>query len=186
MFIRKVRLSVYKIESPSLDDEASNLDIRLIESLHDIPNEFTIDETLKEIYQDRFQQNHLACVAFRQNVPLHLSWIAFNQLRVDEIKALMKLSSNLCCIYNSETISNYRGQGIYQAVLRYISRWWLDNKEKKVLIYVQPNNASSLAGIRKTNFEYAGEITATILMNKIVFCRKIKLNNFHELSFEFS
>ena len=136
---------------------------------------FDPDQRFQKIFLDRFLEGHIACVVSMDDQPVHVAWIAFTQLWIDESKWSLQLAPSTCCIYNVETLPQFRRQGIYSEVLLCIAEWWWKKGGTTITIYADMKNRPSILGILNAGFRPAGEMRCWIAFNKFVFSRPMDL-----------
>ena len=114
----------------------------------------TVEEVLK-----RLSNNNLAFVAYINNQPAAFGWMARTKARIGELNHEFSLPKKNRYLWNFRTLAEYRGLGIYPALLQYIMRYEGENVNRFWIIHA-PENKSSLKGIIKAGFEYVGKLYA--------------------------
>lgn len=114
----------------------------------------TVEEVLK-----RFSNNHLAFVALICDQPAAFGWMARTKARIGELNHKFSLPLKNRYFWNCRTLAEYRGLGIYPALLQYMMRFEGENVNSFWIIHA-PENKSSLKGIIKAGFEYVGKLYA--------------------------
>jgi len=107
----------------------------------------------------RLTDNHLAFVAYIHNQPAAFGWMARAKARIGELNHEFTLPQKNRYLWNFRTLAEYRGLGIYPALLQYIMRYEGENVNRFWIIHA-PENKSSLKGIIKAGFEYVGKLYA--------------------------
>jgi len=113
-----------------------------------------VDEVL-----NRLSNNHLAFVAYINNQPAAFGWMARSKARIGELNHEFDLPQKNRYLWNFRTLAEYRGLGIYPALLQFIMRYEGENVNRFWIIHA-PENKSSLKGILKSGFEYVGKLYA--------------------------
>ena len=114
----------------------------------------TVEEVLK-----RLSNNHLAFVAYINNQPAAFGWMARSKARIGELNHEFSLPQMNRYLWNFRTLAEYRGLGIYPALLQHIMLYEGENVNRFWIIHA-PENKSSLKGITKAGFEYVGKLYA--------------------------
>jgi ribosomal protein S18 acetylase RimI-like enzyme len=112
--------------------------------------------TLEEVNK-RLSNEHVAFVAFMNNVPAAFGWMARSKAFIGELNHEVMLPTGNRYLWNFRTMEAFRGKGIYPALLRHI----IQSEEKRAntfWIIHAPENTASLRGIQKAGFEYVGRI----------------------------
>jgi GNAT superfamily N-acetyltransferase len=105
----------------------------------------------------RMSDDHLAFIAFMNNSPAAFGWMATGTAFIGELNHEMILPVRNRYLWNFRTLEQFRGRGIYPVLLQYIIR----HEEKRAdtfWIIHAPENKSSLKGIQKAGFEFAGKL----------------------------
>lgn len=116
-----------------------------------------LGEVSKEEVMRRLVNDHLAFVAFLNGVPAAFGWMARGKASIGELNHTMILPIGHRYLWNFRTIAEFRGQGIYPALLQYILRYE-GTKARQFWIIHAPENQSSLRGIIKAGFHYVGKL----------------------------
>lgn len=140
--------------------EANNNKGLVIEEVYNpsgIPEDFLECEEIYTEWQHRFRAGHCAYVAYVNGEPVHLSWLAVEQLYIGEIAFLLHIGPGTFCIYDCTTLEIHRGRGYYPAVLERISQECNTRITGcDIWIYCDPRNKSSMRGIQKAGFTEQG------------------------------
>jgi GNAT superfamily N-acetyltransferase len=105
----------------------------------------------------RLANDHLAFVAYVHNRPAAFGWMARGKAKIGELNHEFILPEGNRYLWNFRTLSEYRGLGIYPALLQYIISFEKDKANRFWIIHA-PENQSSLSGIVKAGFEYVGKL----------------------------
>jgi GNAT superfamily N-acetyltransferase len=128
-----------------------------------IPAVFPFDvwhPEFRELYLRRLAAGHAAVCCHCGGILVHVSWIAFEALRIDEVARTWRFAAGECCVYDVITLPAARGRGIYPAVLRWICGHAAGEGLQSVWIYADARNTASARGIRSAGFTQAGTIRA--------------------------
>jgi len=112
----------------------------------------------REVIQ-RLSNNHLAFVAYINNQAAAFGWMARSNARIGELNHEFMLPQKNRYLWNFRTLAEYRGFGIYPALLQHIMQHEGDHVNRFWIIHA-PENKSSLKGITKAGFEYVGKLYA--------------------------
>lgn len=140
---------------PSLDK--GHVDVpftfREVSSIEDLKY---INFTYKEDdYHNRFLSGHIFYFWAYSGQPVSYGWVNPTGKHIlGELALEMKLESEMEVLYDFHTFEDYRGKGLYPALLQKIC----DRNSRSKLIYVFPANTGSVRGIRKANFQFIGNI----------------------------
>lgn len=113
--------------------------------------------TTTEEVKKRFSNEHVAFVAFVNNVPAAFGWMARGKAFIGELNHEMVLPIRNRYLWNFRTLEAFRGMGIYPALLQYIIRFEQKKADRFWVIHA-PENKASLKGIQKAGFEYVGKL----------------------------
>lgn len=129
-------------------------------------------EFMEEEYRSRLSKKHVFCGLFNnENVLVSYGWLnPTNSHYLGELDLLMELPDQFDMLYDFHTFKPHRGKGLYPALLKYICK--RDSKLK--LIYVFPDNVSSVKGILKANFNFIGNLSG---YNKKKYLKILKQND---------
>jgi GNAT superfamily N-acetyltransferase len=105
----------------------------------------------------RIANDHVAFVAYVNNIPAAFGWMARGKARIGELAHDLILPVGNRYLWNFRTMEAFRGLGIYPALLQFIIHWEKEKANRFWIIHA-PENRSSLTGIRKTGFHYVGKI----------------------------
>lgn len=112
----------------------------------------TVEEVIKRMAND-----HVAFVAYINNVPASFGWMARGKARIGELSHDMILPVGNRYLWNFRTMEAFRGLGIYPALLQYIIRHESAKADCFWIIHA-PENTPSLKGIQKAGFQYVGKL----------------------------
>lgn len=130
-----------------------------IEESDDITLLAALGNTTVEDVTNRLANDHLAFVAYMNNKPAAFGWMARGKAKIGELNHEFVLPEGNRYLWNFRTLVEYRGRGIYPALLLYIMNNE-ESKSKRFWIIHAPENKSSLKGIEKAGFEYVGKLYA--------------------------
>jgi GNAT superfamily N-acetyltransferase len=123
--------------------------------------DLTLLSQMGEISQEevikRLANDHLAFVAYINNRPAAFGWMARGKAKIGELNHELVLPQGNRYLWNFRTLSEFRGRGIYPALLQFILRYE-GNKAEQFWIIHAPENQSSLKGIMKAGFQYVGKL----------------------------
>lgn len=106
-------------------------------------------------YEGRFSAGHIMCVFTDNKVIVSYGWINPNNRHIlGELALDMIFNLPTDVLYDFHTFENFRGKGLYPALLQRIC---IRNSKAK-LIYAFPNNQNSVKGILKASFIFLGNI----------------------------
>lgn len=128
-----------------------------IEKCTDVELLANMGTTTVEDVRKRIANNHVAFVAYMNNVPAAFGWMARNKALIGELNHEIILPIGNRYLWNFRTMEPFRGLGIYPALLQYIIQSEKDNANRFWIIHA-PENTASLKGIKKAGFEYAGKL----------------------------
>ncbi|MGN6531412.1 MAG: GNAT family N-acetyltransferase [Ginsengibacter sp.] len=112
--------------------------------------------TAEEVVR-RLSNDHVAFVAYINKVPAAFGWMARGKAIIGELNHELVLPVGNRYLWNFRTMEQFRGRGIYPALLQYIIRYELEMAERFWIIHA-PENKASLKGIQKTGFELIGKL----------------------------
>ena len=84
-------------------------------------------------------------------------WMARGKATIGELNHSFVLPMRNRYLWNFRTLAEYRGLGIYPALLQFILQYE-GSKASRFWIIHAPENGSSLKGIQKAGFEYVGKL----------------------------
>lgn len=113
--------------------------------------------TTVEVVTKRLANDHLAFVAYLHKQPAAFGWMVKGKITIRELNHSFILPMRHRYLWNFRTLADYRGQGIYPALLQYIPQYE-GNKARRYGIIHAPENGSSLKGITKAGFQYVGKL----------------------------
>jgi GNAT superfamily N-acetyltransferase len=116
--------------------------------------------TSKEDVTSRLANNHVAFVAYIQNLPAAFGWMAKHKATIGELNHELVLPAGNRYLWNFRTMEAFRGLGIYPALLHHIIELEKSKAERFWIIHA-PENTASLKGIQKAGFQYAGRLYTT-------------------------
>lgn len=116
-----------------------------------------LGNTSEDDVTKRLATDHLAFVAYVHQQPAAFGWMARGKATIGELNHSFVLPLRNRYLWNFRTLEEYRGLGIYPALLQHIvhsegrkaSRYWIIHA---------PENTSSLKGITKAGFHYVGKL----------------------------
>ena len=121
----------------------------------------------KKIFIDHFRKNPKKITRFKyakffgiekDNKIVCYCWAGYKKTDrwyITEINKYVNFDRSVL-IYNALTLAEYRNQGYYQDLLKYIQNNFL---KKKIVVYIQSTKPESLKATKKTNFKKIGEMT---------------------------
>jgi GNAT superfamily N-acetyltransferase len=112
----------------------------------------TVEDVAKRIAND-----HVAFIAYINNLPAAFGWMARGKALIGELAHELVLPIANRYLWNFRTMEAFRGLGIYPALLQYIIHWEKEKADRFWIIYA-PENKSSLKGIKKAGFHYVGKL----------------------------
>ena len=124
----------------------------------------TVDDVVNRIAND-----HVAFVAYVHDSPAAFGWMARGKARIGELNHELILPIGHRYLWNFRTREEFRGLGIYPALLQHMIRYESARASQFWIIHA-PENLSSLKGIIKAGFQFVGAVyanneTATIENN---------------------
>lgn len=128
---------------------ATAMEIRVFTSDEDVEQPEELDEHCPD-WRDRLQKdNRLVCVASEGELAGFGWGRVQNELGFTYVDSCLPLERAVFYVYDCYTLSQHRGKGVYQAVLK-----GLANEATKDEIYVacRWNNTGSIKGVRKAGF----------------------------------
>ncbi len=128
-----------------------------IEVSTDISLLMELGEISKESVLDRFARNHIAFVAFLNNVPAAFGWMARSKAFIGELNQMVVLPEGNRYLWNFRTVAAFRGKGIYPALLQFILKYEAAQANQFWIIHA-PENKASRNGIVKAGFKYVGQL----------------------------
>lgn len=105
----------------------------------------------------RLANDHAAYVAYINKVPAAFGWVAKGKALIGELNHEIILPLYHRYLWNFRTVEAFRGLGIYPVLLQYIIRMESLKADAFWIIHA-PENKSSLSGIKKAGFHYAGKL----------------------------
>ncbi len=112
----------------------------------------TVEDVTKRLAND-----HLAFVAYMHKQPAAFGWMARGKATIGELNHSFILPMRHRYLWNFRTLADYRGQGIYPALLQYMLQYE-GKKASRFWIIHAPENGSSSKGITKAGFQYVGKL----------------------------
>ncbi len=165
--IRHIRLALYgcgnELPPPGSCPLPEGVRVDMIETSDAMPPDLPGMPEHRDAYRRRFAGGHLLCRARSGEETAHAIWIARNKLRVDEIQRSLILKETSCIMYQAETRAEFRGRGIYPALLTHIARRWREQGGDRVYIYSDPDNRASVRGIEKAGLTLIGGMSCVRL-----------------------
>jgi len=150
-------MSLYTISSlASLPTIKKPAGLRIEEST-DVTLLATMGETTVEEVIKRLANNHSAFVTYFHDQPAAFGWMARSKANIGELNHELILPEGNRYLWNFRTLADFRGLGIYPALLQYIINYESKSANQFWIIHA-PENKSSLSGIVKAGFVYAGKL----------------------------
>jgi len=154
---KKLFMSLYKLTNDnSLPFIPSPAGLK-IKECYDAGMLAAMGGTTTEEIKKRFSNEHVAFVAFINNVPAAFGWMARGKAFIGELNHEMVLPVANRYLWNFRTMEAFRGMGIYPALLQFIIQFEQKTADTFWIIHA-PENKASLRGIQKAGFEYVGKI----------------------------
>lgn len=116
--------------------------------------------TTPEDVVSRIANDHVAYAAYINNEPAAFGWMARGKALIGELAHELVLPIGNRYLWNFRTMEAFRGLGIYPALLQFMIRQEREKADRFWIIHA-PENSSSLAGIKKAGFHYAGKLYNT-------------------------
>ncbi|MEM2970473.1 MAG: hypothetical protein QXR63_06020 [Candidatus Bathyarchaeia archaeon] len=114
----------------------------------------------------RLEMGHLCFVAKLNGEPVQITWFAFDEFYVGEIKRKIRVSRGSAYRYGSYTVPKFRGLGIHfqttEKAYQYLSKIGI----KKVYSCVRHDNFPMLKAARKVGYKKIGTITYFKIFNR--------------------
>jgi GNAT superfamily N-acetyltransferase len=120
-----------------------------------LPQQF---QQFRDVHARRFAAGHAAVVSEYEGAVAFIAWLAFRELRVDELALTWRIPSQNAVLYDVYTMPEHRGKGLYPAALVWAKTKLGELNISRCWIYAERSNAASLRGIAKAGFEYAGNM----------------------------
>jgi ribosomal protein S18 acetylase RimI-like enzyme len=105
----------------------------------------------------RLANDHKAFVAFYNNKPAGFGWVASGKAIIGELNHELVLPPAHRYLWNFKTLEQFRGLGIYPALLQYIIQLESATAKQFWIIHA-PENQASQRGIEKAGFRYVGKL----------------------------
>jgi len=105
----------------------------------------------------RFANDHVAFVAYINDLPAAFGWMARGKASIGELQHDIILPVGNRYLWNFRTMEAFRGRGIYPALLQYIISHEREKANRFWIIHA-PENKSSLEGIKKAGFQFVGRM----------------------------
>ena len=154
VFERKLADACFKIEAKV------GVDVKLVQR-DDFPKIAKGFKKFRVKAKERFEMGHICIVADKQGDFVHLTWVAFNEAYVSELKRRMRISSNSAYAYDIYTVPEYRGLGIAPKAMEKAFSYLYKGGIRKVYICILHNNFASLRAAHKEGFRKIGAIIFT-------------------------
>lgn len=123
--------------------------IKFVSSLHQCDSPGIWGELLK-----RDMEGAECYGAFIDNQLIHTSWVTDDDsISIEEIGDSLDLEVGECCVFDCNTLAEYRGCGAYPETLRHIAHCKKASGYNSLYIYTLSSNASSIRGIEKAGFQ---------------------------------
>lgn len=130
--------------------------LRIEESM-DIDLLALMGTTTREQVIKRLANDHVAYISYIRNIPAAFGWMARGKALIGELDHELVLPTGNRYLWNFRTLENFRGRGIYPALLHYIIRSEKSRANRFWIIHA-PENNSSLRGIKKAGFKHVGTL----------------------------
>ena len=129
----------------------------------------------RDTYVDRFRSGHLSLCVYRDDSPVHVSWIALGKLQVDEAGKNWTIPAEHACLYDVVTLPEFRRQGLYRAALLLApTRLREMRRAQTIWIYTQQRNLPSVLAIEAAGYCYSGS-TTRVALGSLTLWRRGKL-----------
>lgn len=115
-------------------------------------NDISLEEARR-----RMESGNIAFVAKYNNIPVAFGWVATVLANIGELNHKFTLPERHAYLWNFRTVAEYRGLGIYPALLNYILASTAADFDRYWIIHA-PENIASRNGIVKAGFEYVGQL----------------------------
>lgn len=115
------------------------------------------------LLQQRLQNDsQLVYVAISQGTLAAYAWVTTSPCFISEIRFSFTMTGGCCYIYDCYVAPSFRGQGVYQNLLRKILTDFAGQKPSNNicrLVYIasEPGNTASIRGIRRVGFRRTGQ-----------------------------
>lgn len=120
------------------------------------------------VYRERLRDGGVALIGRVGEEIVFTAWVAKHRLRIDEIAWTWTLAEPDAVAYDVVTEPAWRGRGIYPEALRLLSGLLAESGTRHLWIYAEEENAASIRGIVKAQFEYRGSIEARRLAGAVL------------------
>jgi len=111
--------------------------------------------TVEEINR-RLANENVAFVAYMQGQPAAFGWMARTRAHIGELDHSFILPLHHRYLWNFRTLAQFRGRGIYPALLHYMMQQ--EAQALQFWIIHAPENRASLKGITRAGFQYVGKL----------------------------
>ncbi|HXG31953.1 MAG TPA: GNAT family N-acetyltransferase [Bryobacteraceae bacterium] len=132
-----------------------------------------------ESFRRRIAAGDRAVVAICRGKLAHVAWVGRRNTIIAATetgpRCALDLSEEASVIYDCWTPEEFRGMGIYPAVLQSLLRQEL-HSGRDVWIYCTRENQASRAGIRKAGFVEAARFIRTVVFGRLERCRVVRYN----------
>ncbi len=126
------------------------------------------------VYRERLAAGGQALLGRSDDTLVFTAWVQWHALRVDELALTWELQDSDAVVYDVVTVEAWRGRGIYPEGLRQLSVMLAERGMRSLWIYAETDNASSLRGIEKADFEFQGQISACTIAGTTIRRGKVK------------
>lgn len=160
---KREKLFVFEHTLPDLSFKSQakvEVDVNLV-SQDDFSKFAKTFKDLRKNADERFKMGHLCFGAILNGEYVHLKWITFNELYVEEIDRKIRVSSGAAYMYDSYTLPNYRGLGISSKVMEKTVQHLSKIGMKRIYAVVRHNNFPMLKVKQKEKARKIGTITYT-------------------------
>jgi GNAT superfamily N-acetyltransferase len=165
--LRREKLYVFEMptvaEFPIKAKAKVNVDVDLVRSdkILEVVEKLGGVENIGGFLKDakkRLEMGHLCFVAKLNDEPVHITWFAFDEFYVGEIKRKIRVSRNSAYSYSTYTVPKFRGLGIYFQVTEKAHQYLSKIGIKKVYSCVLHDNFPMLKAKRKVGDRKIGTI----------------------------
>lgn len=106
----------------------------------------------------RLKQDHRSYIAWQDDTPLGYGWVATRQAVLGELDLSFSILSGNQYFWDFATLPQWRGRGVYPALLQSILKFESTNAESFWIAHAPENHASE-RGIRAAGFAPVGKLT---------------------------
>ena len=113
----------------------------------------------------RLSQGEVCWVVKVEGEIVSYVWVAFRQEQVEELCKAVKLQEGEFYLYDAFTVPEWRGKGIYPAILSRQLQHFKEEGFKRALIFTVEENIASRRGITRSGFNHFQTIEITKILN---------------------